>query len=72
MKKIQNILLGLLPFATSIRLDPRAASEAVRILSEIFNLNIEIDTLIEQAVELETDQPNLVENINSNPSNIYS
>nr|AIE99410.1 Archaeal enzymes of ATP-grasp superfamily [uncultured marine thaumarchaeote KM3_10_C07] len=64
--------LGLLPFATSIRLDPRAASEAVKILSNIFNLEVEIDTLIEQALELENDQPELVDNNKSGPSNIYS
>ena len=64
--------LGLLPFATSIRLDPRAASEAVKILSNIFNLEVEVDTLIEQALELENDQPELVDNNKSGPSNIYS
>ena len=64
--------LGLLPFATSIRLDPRAASEAVKILSNIFNLEVEVDTLVEQALELENDQPELVDNIKSNSSNIYS
>ena len=64
--------LGLLPFATSIRLDPRAASEAVKILSNIFNLEGEVDTLIEQALELENDQPELVDNNKSGPSNIYS
>ena len=64
--------LGLLPFATSIRLDPRAASEAVKILSNIFNLEVEVDTLVEQALELENDQPELVDNNKSGPSNIYS
>ena len=64
--------LGLLPFATSIRLDPRAASEAVKILSNIFNLEVEVDTLVEQALELENDHPELVDNIKSNSSNIYS
>ena len=64
--------LGLLPFATSIRLDPRAASEAVKILSNIFNLEVEVDTLVEQALELENDQPELVDNTKSGPSNIYS
>ena len=64
--------LGLLPFATSIRLDPRAASEAVKILSNIFNLEVEVDTLVEQAFELENDQPELVDNTKSGPSNIYS
>ena len=64
--------LGLLPFATSIRLDPRAASEAVKILSNIFNLEVEVDTLIEQALELENDQPELVDNNKSGPSKIYS
>ena len=64
--------LGLLPFATSIRLDPRAASEAVKILSNIFNLEVEVDTLIEQALELENDQPELVDNNKSGLSNIYS
>ena len=65
--------LGLLPFATSIRLDPRAASEAVKILSNIFNLEVEVDTLVEQALELDkNDQPELVDNNKSGPSNIYS
>ena len=64
--------LGLLPFATSIRLDPRAASEAINILSKMFDITIEVDSLLEQAVELENDQPNLIENVKSNPSNIYS
>ena len=64
--------LGLLPFATSIRLDPRAAAEAVKILSNIFNLEVEVDTLVEQALELENDQPELVDNTKSGPSNIYS
>ncbi|MBH59041.1 MAG: hypothetical protein CMO19_01315 [Thaumarchaeota archaeon] len=64
--------LGLLPFATSIRLDPRAASEAVKILSNIFNLDVEVDTLVEQALELENDQPELLDNTKSSPSNIYS
>ena len=64
--------LGLLPFATSIRLDPRAASEAIKILSNIFNLEVEVDTLVEQALELENDQPELVDNTKSGPSNIYS
>ena len=64
--------LGLLPFATSIRLDPRAASEAVKILSNIFNLDVEVDTLVEQAFELENDQPELVDNNKSVTSNIYS
>ena len=65
--------LGLLPFATSIRLDPRAASEAVKILSNIFNLEVEVDTLVEQALELDkNDQPELVDNNKSAPSNIYS
>ena len=65
--------LGLLPFATSIRLDPRAASEAVKILSNIFNLEVEVDTLVEQALELDkNDQPELVDNNKSVTSNIYS
>ena len=65
--------LGLLPFATSIRLDPRAASEAVKILSNIFNLEVEVDTLVEQALELDQhDQPELVDKNKSAPSNIYS
>ena len=65
--------LGLLPFATSIRLDPRAASEAVKILSNIFNLKVEVDTLVEQALELDkNDQPELVDNNKSVTSNIYS
>ena len=64
--------LGLLPFATSIRLDPRAASEAINILSKMFDITIEVDSLLEQAVELENDQPNLIDNVKSNPSNIYS
>ena len=65
--------LGLLPFATSIRLDPRAAAEAVKILSNIFNLEVEVDTLVEQALELDkNDQPELVDNNKSGPSNIYS
>ena len=65
--------LGLLPFATSIRLDPRAASEAVKILSNIFNLEVEVDTLVEQALELDkNDQPELVDKNKSVTSNIYS
>ena len=65
--------LGLLPFVTSIRLDPRAASEAVKILSNIFNLEVEVDTLVEQALELDkNDQPELVDNNKSVTSNIYS
>ena len=37
------------------------------------NLEVEVDTLVEQALELDqNDQPELVDNNKSAPSNIYS
>lgn len=64
--------LALLPFATSTRLDPRAASEVIRILSSMFDINVELESLVKQAIKLESDSPPLIDDIKSDPSDIYT
>ena len=64
--------LGLLPFATSLRADPRAASDAIDIISSLFNIEVEVSTLIDQASKLELDLPSSVDNVNPRPTDIYT
>ena len=47
----------ILPYASATRIDPRAASEAINIISKIFNFNIEIDSLLKQAEKFELTEP---------------
>tara|TARA_Y100000815_G_scaffold255824_1_gene263001 strand:+ start:171 stop:875 length:705 start_codon:yes stop_codon:yes gene_type:complete len=62
----------ILPYASSTRIDPRAASEAIKLISQIFNFDIEIESLLTQAEKIELTEPAVENTSESKNPNIYT
>lgn len=62
----------ILPYASATRIDPRAASEAINIISKIFNFNIEVESLLKQAEKLELTEPSVKNTSQYKNSDIYT
>ena len=61
-----------MPYASSTRIDPRAASEAIKLISQIFNFDIEIESLLTQAEKIELTEPAVKNTSESKNPNIYT
>ena len=62
----------ILPYASATRIDPRAASEAIKLISQIFNFDIDIESLLTQAEKIELTEPTVKNTSEYKNPNIYT